>query len=156
MRIAGQVCEDMLGVLDGLFGVDHPLFVAQGGEEPLPGCEFGEFPTATRQSQVALRVGLCKAREVEVPEVAREDTDGQEEVSTTWHPPYTIGSHASGGQDTMQMGVMVGLLAPGVQHGKAANRRAGMLGVSGNVLEGLRHSAKEQPIEQARVLERQG
>ena len=55
MGIAGEVLEDMLGVLEGLFGVDDPLLVAQGGEEPLPGRGLGELPTATRQGQVALR-----------------------------------------------------------------------------------------------------
>ena len=49
--IAGQVLEHMLGVLEGLFGVDDPLLVAQGGEEPLPGRGLGEFPTAPRQGQ---------------------------------------------------------------------------------------------------------
>ena len=68
--IAGQVLEHMLGVLDGLFGVDDPLLVAQGGEEPLPGRGLGECPTATREGQLALRVGLCQARDVEVPEAA--------------------------------------------------------------------------------------
>ena len=52
--------------------------------------------------------------------------------------------------------MMMQLLAPGVQHGEAPNLRAEMLGVSGDVLEGLRHGAKEQAIEVAGVLERQG
>ena len=146
----------MLGVLEGLFRVDHPLLVAQGGEEPLPGCGLGEFPTAPRQGQVALRVEVLQPREVQAPKTPREDPDGQEEVGTTWHPLCAIGCYAPGGQDTMEMGVMVQLLAPGVQHGEAANLRPEMLGVPGDVLERLRHGAKEQTIEQARVLERQG
>ena len=54
------------------------------------------------------------------------------------------------------MGVMVELLAPGVQHGEAPNLRPEMLGVPGDVLEGLGHGAKEQAIERAGVLQRQG
>ena len=154
--IAGQVLEHMLGVLDGLLGVDDPLLVAQGGEEPLPGRGLGEFPTAPREGQLALRVGLCQARDVEVPEAAREDADGQEEVRSTRHPPCAIGRHAPGGQDTMEMGVMVELLAPRVQHGKAPNLRTEMLGVARDVLERLSDRAQEQAIEVARVLERQG
>jgi hypothetical protein len=56
----------------------------------------------------------------------------------------------------MPMGVMVQLLAPGVEHGEAPNLRAEMLGVPGDVLERLRHCAKEQPIEMAGVLQGQG
>ena len=51
---------------------------------------------------------------------------------------------------------MVQLLAPGVEHGEAPDLRAEMLGVPGDVLEGLGDRAKEQAIEVARVLERQG
>ena len=57
--IAGQVLEDMLGVLDGLFGVDHPLLVAQGGEEPLPGRGLGECPTAPRQGEAGPARRVC-------------------------------------------------------------------------------------------------
>jgi hypothetical protein len=46
--IAGQVLQDVSWVLHGLFGVDHPLRVAQGDEEPLPGWRLSECLTATR------------------------------------------------------------------------------------------------------------
>ena len=154
--IAGQVLEHMLGVLEGLFGVDDPLLGAQGGEEPLPGHGLGEFPTATRQRQVTLRVGLCQAREVEVPEAPREDPDGQEEVRPTRDPLGPVGRQAPGGQDTMEMGMMVELLAPGVEHGEAPDLRAEMRGIPRDVLEGGGHRAKQQAIELARVLECQG
>jgi hypothetical protein len=66
--IAGEGLQDMLGVLQGLFGVDHPCFVAQGGEEPLPGRACSETLTATCAGQLALRVELRQTREVEAPE----------------------------------------------------------------------------------------
>ena len=68
MRIAGQVGEDVLGILEGRFGVHDPLLGTQGGEEPLPRGGLGEFPTAPRQGELALRVELCQAGEVETPE----------------------------------------------------------------------------------------
>ena len=48
---------------------------------------------------------------------------------------------------------MVELLAPRVEHSEAANLGPEMLWVPGDVLEGSGHRAKEQTIEQARVLE---
>jgi len=47
-------------------------------------------------------------------------------------------------------------LAPGVEHRETADLRPEMLRVPGDVLEGLGDRAKEQAIEVARVLERQG
>src|SRR5712691_5745921 len=137
------VGEDVLRILDGLFGVHHPFLVAQGSEELLPRLGRGECPTAAREGQVALRVDLCKTREVEAPEATREDTDGQEEVGPTWHPTRAIRCHPPSGEDTMQMGMMVQLLPPGVQHGEAPDLRAEMLRVPGDVLERLSDRAKE-------------
>src|SRR5262245_61619768 len=37
MGIARQVGEDVLGLLDGLLGVDHPLLAAQSSQEAMPG-----------------------------------------------------------------------------------------------------------------------
>ena len=91
MRVAGQVLEDVLGVLEGLFGVDDPVLVAQGGEELLPVRGLGECPTATRQGQLALAIELLEPRQVQPPKTPREDPDGQEEVGPTWHPPRAIG-----------------------------------------------------------------
>jgi hypothetical protein len=54
------------------------------------------------------------------------------------------------------MGMKVELLAPGMEHGEAADLRPEMLRVPGDVLEGLGHRAKQQAIEGAGVLQRQG
>jgi hypothetical protein len=56
----------------------------------------------------------------------------------------------------MEMGVMVQLLAPGVEDGEATDLGPKMRRVLGNILEGLRDGAKEQAIEVAGVLQRQG
>src|SRR2546423_15202247 len=76
-------------------------------------------------------------------------------MGPTRHPMRAIRSQAPRGQDTMQVGVMVQLLAPGVEDGEAADLGAEMLRVPGDILERLGDRAKEQPIEEARVLERQ-
>src|SRR5215831_12476150 len=156
VSIAGQVLQDMLRVLEGLCRVDHPLLVAQRGEAPLPRLGLGECATATRQGQVALRIELLQPRQVQTPKAPREDADGQEEVGSTRQPLGPVGRQAPRGQDTMQMRVMVQLLAPGVQHREATDLGPEMFGVLGNVLERLGDGAKEQAIEGAGVLQGQG
>src|SRR2546429_1175377 len=51
--------------------------------------------------------------------------------------------------------MLVQLLAPGVEDGEAADLGSEMRGIRGDVLERLGDRAKEQAIEEARVLERQ-
>jgi hypothetical protein len=70
MGVVGEVLENVLGVLHGLFCVDHPLLVAQGGKESLPGCGRSEFPTAPQQGELALAIEMRQACEVEAPEAA--------------------------------------------------------------------------------------
>ena len=52
--------------------------------------------------------------------------------------------------------MLLQLLAPGVEHSEAPKLRAETFGGLGDVLETLRHGAKEQAIELAGVLQRQG
>jgi hypothetical protein len=66
------------------------------------------------------------------------------------------GRQASSGEDTVEMRVMVELLAPGMEHRQAADVRPEMLRVPGDILERLRHGPKEQAIEHTRVVEAQG
>ena len=146
----------MPGVLDGLFGEHHPLLVAHVCEQPLPRHGLGEILTATCEGQVALAIEVGQSCEVQSPKAAREDTDGQEEVRPTREPLGPVRRQASRRQDTVEMGVMVELLAPGMEHGEPADLCAEMLGVPGDVLKRLRDRAKEEPIEQTRVLQRQG
>ncbi len=62
---AGQVLQDMPGVWEGFFGVDHPLLVVQGGEEPLPRSRLGERLTAPRPH------GTHRAPSVAIPPAGR-------------------------------------------------------------------------------------
>ena len=62
----------------------------------------------------------------------------------TAHPMRALWGHAPGGQDTVQVGVMLEWLAPGMGHSQAANLSAQMLGGAGDVKEALEHGAKEQ------------
>ena len=70
MSVPGEVLEDVLGVCQGLFGVDDPLLVTQGGKEAPPGRGLGECLTATRQGELALAIEMLQACEVEAPEAA--------------------------------------------------------------------------------------
>jgi hypothetical protein len=89
----------------------------------------------------------------QAPQAPREDADRQEEVRPTREPLGPVGRQPPRGQDTRERRVMVQLLAPGVQHGETTDLGPEMLGGPGDVLERLGDGAKEEPLEQARVLE---
>ncbi len=53
------------------------------------------------------------------------------------------------------MGVMLQVLAPGVQHRQAADLRSQLLGVGGHFQQGPSSGPKEEPVHETRVLQRQ-
>jgi hypothetical protein len=94
---AGQVLEHLVGLAERFFDRDHPLLMAQGCEQTLPGRGLGELPTATLEGQLAAVIEVLESLEVEAPDASREDWDGQEEVGSTRHPARAIRGQAPGG-----------------------------------------------------------
>jgi len=143
MGITGQGGEDVLGLLERGLGVDHPFLAAHVGEELVPRLGLNKPLTASGQGQLALAIEVLQACQVQSPKAPREDADGQEEVWPTRGPLGPVERQAPCGEDAMEMRVMVELLAPGVEHGEAADLCPEMLRVRGDVLERLGDRAKE-------------
>src|SRR5207253_245737 len=143
------LCEFLLPYAVGQEAeVPQPVEAMWRDVEHQPPQEFDGVQGQRAQAMAALvilvaegHLAVRQGHEVQPPEPPREDPDGQEEVGATRHPPRAISSDPPGRQDTMEMGVMVELLAPGVQHGETADLRPEMLRVPGDVLEGLGNRA---------------
>src|SRR5438128_2329478 len=103
----------------------------------------GEGLTATGQRQCAPASGLLEGVQEQPPEAPTEDLRRQEEVGAARDPPGRVGRQAPSRQDTMEMRVMVELLAPRMEDGEAPDLCAEMLRVSGNILERLCDGPKE-------------
>jgi hypothetical protein len=56
----------------------------------------------------------------------------------------------------VEVGMMLELLAPGMENGQSANLGTEMLGIAGNIEEGLRDATKQQGVKLLRVLKDQG
>ena len=155
-RRAGQILQDMLRGAEGLLRVDHPLGCMEASQEAVPCRQRRQRAAAPRKGEGAL--GVCVAQRVkeQVAEAPTEDLHRQEEVWATREPPRPIGCQPPSRQDTMEMRMMVELLAPGMEPGEAADVRPKMLRVSGDVLERLCHGPKEHAVEDAGILEAQG
>ena len=67
-------------------------------------------------------------------ELAAEDLaecfDGQEEAARRLYPSGTIGSEAPSGNDVVNMGMMLEVLPPGMEHAEKPNVRSQVLGIA--------------------------
>ena len=119
-------------------------------------CRAGVPLLTAAPKWLAPAVDVLERREEQASEAPAEDLHWQEEVRAPGEPSGPVGRQASSGEDTVEMRVMVELLAPGMEHRQAADVRPAMLRVPGDILERLRHGPKEQAIEHTRVVEAQG
>jgi len=84
---------------------------------------------------------------------AAECADGQEEAVRGSDPPGAIGSKAASGNDVMDVGMMLKVLSPGMEHAKKPDLCSQMLRVAGEFEQRLCAGPEEQIVKQPLVLQ---
>jgi len=140
--VTAEILQYILGTTEGWFGVDDPVFVKQW---PEPGSkDLG----LNEQCQIAgkVKLAMLKGRPETVNELATKDAsehcDGEKESRMGWNPAGVSEREPAGGNDTVDMGMNLELLIPGVQHAEEADL--------GTKVDGV---ASYGPHEQSRKLE---
>ena len=90
-------------------------------------------------------------------ELAAEDSaecfDRQEEAGRGIDPSGTVESQAAGGNDVVNMGMMLEVLSPGMEHAEESDVGSKVLGIASQFEHGRGTSAVEQIVDQPLVLE---
>src|SRR5216684_9053470 len=155
MGVAAQVLAHILGAAEGWFGIDDPVFSEQ---RPEPGSEDLGL---REQSQIAGKVQLAmlKGRLESGDELAAkhlsEYLDGEEEVRTGSNPAGVIERESAGGDDTVDMGMNLEFLVPGVEHAEEADLGPEMSGVASDLEKSFCAGTKQQTIDHFFVLQSQ-
>ena len=68
-----------------------------------------------------------------------------------WDPAGVIGSQSAGGNETVQMGMKLEVLTPGMKNGEDADPRTEMARIGGDLEQGLGSCAKQHRIEKSLV-----
>src|ERR1039457_596630 len=100
-----------------------------------------------------LQLALCD-------ELAAEDSteclDGQEESTRRIDPSATIEGQAAGGNDVVDMGMMLEVLTPGMEHAEESDVGTEVLGIASQFEHRCGAGAVKQIVEQPLVLEDKG
>src|SRR5438445_13841493 len=110
----GQILEHILGAPEGWFGVDHPVFAKQrsqpGGEE------FGlrEPRQIPGKVQLASLKGQLESGDELAAKHLPENGNGEKEARVRSNPAGVIEREPAGGDDTMDMGMNLEFLVPGM------------------------------------------
>ncbi len=103
--------------------------------------------------QLVLLEELLKSGCELAAEDAAECTDGQEESVGRSDPSGAIGSKAASGNDVMYVGMMLKVLAPGMEHAKKPDLCSQMLWIAGKFEQRRRAGSEEQIVKQPFVLQ---
>src|SRR5260370_19229641 len=110
--IAGQVVENMFGATEGWLGVDHPVLLAEFGEEVAECAGRGKLPKRALELEPVVFEQFTKPRPELAAEAAAKCLDGQEEPWRRIYPSGTIGGQAAGGDHGVGMVVVGKRLCP--------------------------------------------
>jgi hypothetical protein len=130
MGVTAEILEHIVGTAEGWFGVDDPVFSKQW---PEPGSEDLGL---REQSQIAGKVQLAmlKGRLESGDELAAKHTseylDGEKEARAGSNPAGVIERKPASGDDTVDMGMKLELLVPGVEHTEEADLGPEMSGIA--------------------------
>src|SRR5258708_7919027 len=86
-------------------------------------------------------------------EAAAECLDGQEEAARGIDPSGAAGSEPAGGNDVVDMGMMLEVLSPGIEHAEESDVGSQVLGIASQFEYRRGADAIEQIVEQPLVLQ---
>jgi len=130
VSIAAEILQHVLGSAEGWLGVDDPIFAE---ERTQPGSEelgMGERCEFSGQVQLTVFEGRLQAGDELAAEHAPQYSDGKEEARLGSNPAGVIAGESAGGNDTVDMGMKLEFLIPGVQHAEEADLGSEMGGVT--------------------------
>ena len=151
--VAGEVLQDVLGVLEGGLGVDDPLGATGLAQELLEGLRVPVASESSMELQAAVSECGAEARHELAPEEAAEDAHGQEEARPAGLPGVSVVGQAASGDDTVHMGMMDEGLTPGVEDDEEAEACAEVARVGGDLLEGPGDRVEQEVVDDLRALE---
>ena len=112
--VAAEILEHILGAAEGWFRVDHPVFAKQGSQPG--GEEFGlrEPRQIPGKVQLAMLKGQLESGNELAAKHLPEHGNGEKEARVRWNPAGVIEREPTGGDDTMDMGMNLEFLVPGM------------------------------------------
>jgi hypothetical protein len=154
MGVPGEVPHHLLRAAKRRLGVDNPVVFATPVEVVLEGCLFQQWAEIAIQNEAALVPGLLQQIHELASEDSTEDSHGEKEASAARDPVRLIVRHAAARDHTVNMGVEVEVLAPGMKDGEETNLSAKVLRVLGYQKQGLGRGAEQDVEENSPILQR--
>lgn len=121
MSVAAEILQHIFGSAEGWFGVDDPVFAEERTHPGREGLGMAERRELTGQVQLTAFEGRLQAGDELATEHAPQYRDGEEEARVGSNPAGVIAGESAGGNDTVDMGMELEFLVPGMKHAEEAD-----------------------------------
>ena len=152
MGIGAEITQYMFWAAEWRLGVYDPVVAEQHSQPCGEGAWLGEMQKFAVKLKRASMEGIAKSGDELAAEDTAEHADGQEEGRPGGDPSGVIRCEAAGGKDTVDMGMKLQSLIPGVEHAEETDLGAKMSRVASNLTQRLGTGVKEQVIDEPLVL----
>jgi hypothetical protein len=152
MGVTRQVVKDVFRPAEGWFGVNDPVLTKQGAKQSTELLGILEDFWVSVESECALKEGSAEAGHKLPPKDAAEGLDGQEEGVAILKPAGVISRQAASGNHTVDVGMVLQVLSPGVEHAEEADLGAEVTRIDSDFEERRGAGLEEQAVKEALVL----
>jgi hypothetical protein len=115
MGVTAEILEHIFGAAEGWFAIDHPVLAKQGSQPGSEDLGLSEECQIAREVELLVLEGGVETGH----ELSTEDTtqhlDGKKEASTGSNPVGVVEREPTGRDDTVDVGMKLQLLVPGMQ-----------------------------------------
>jgi len=153
MGVAAEIGQHLPWTAEGRLGVDNPFPAASPGEQEGEGirlCQVGEIAEEIQPSPI---MGGAQFLQKELAEQTRQHAHGQEELRPAGYPARAVRRQTTARHDAMDVGMVVQVLAPTVQHCDETDLGAQVLGIEGNRAQRLGRCFEQDRVNRSLVLE---
>jgi len=153
MGVARKIVQNMFRTAEWRLGVDDPVLSEKLPKKPAETAWLGEVLERSMELESVLPEELSKSSGELAAEDAAQYADGQKETVRRSDPLGAIGGKAAGRNDVMDVGMMLKVLAPGMEHAKKPDLCSQMLRVAGEFEQRRCAASEEQIVKQPLVLQ---
>ena len=153
MSVARQIFEDLGGAAKRRFGIDHPITGLEVTKQAAPVPAVGQGSELPVKAEGTTVTGRSQVGEELPPKEPTQDPHRQQEALATWHPATAIERNPSARYHAVDVGMVVEILPPGVQHREEANVGPKVSGIPSDRTQRLGGGPKKNAVEHPLVLQ---
>ena len=153
VSVAAEITKNVFGATEGRLAVDDPVLTEEGTEEGSESFRFRQKLEVPVEAQLAVVEGPFERGDKLATEDSTQHLDGQKEAIARGDPTPVIGGETASRNHTMQMGMVLEFLTPGMEHAEEADFGAQMAWIASDFEQGLGAGPEQEIIDDFLVLQ---